>query len=362
MRDVPNRWIWTGAGAAALAAAGAASATLQRRHSRRIEADPENEALRDPPAGRPLSVRSADGTMLHVELFGPDDGPTLVLAHGWTEMLDYWAYVIRDLTAQGIRVVAYDLRGHGDSGPAVDDDYAIGRFGEDLDAVLEGCVPEGRRATLAGHSLGAMSIAAWAEGHDVAQRVSAIAMINTGVGDLIAESLLFPLPPFAQAVNKTLAIHGFLGARAPLPRTSTPASHAAIRYVAFGRHASPAQIAFYERMLVNCPPEARASIGIAMSELELHHALERFTVPTLVIAGEDDRLTPPSHARKIADMLPNLDRLIVLPETGHMAPLERHEEVSRAISKLMARSAQAADPGAREPGEGEAVAENATEA
>ena len=344
MRELPNRWIWTGAGAAALAAAGVGGTMLQRRHGRRIEADPENAALTDPPSGQRLAVRSADGTMLHAEVFGPDDGTTVVLAHGWTEMLDYWTYVTADLTERGLRVVAFDLRGHGDSDPAVDGDYAIERFGEDLEAVLEAGVPEGRRAAVAGHSLGAMSIAAWAEHHDVAQRVFAAALINTGVGDLIAESLLFPLPAFAQAVNKTLAVHGFLGARAPLPRTSTPASHAAIRYVAFGPEATPAQIAFYERMLIACPPEARASIGIAMSELELHHALERITVPTLVIGGENDRLTPPSHARKIAEMLPNLDRLIVLPETGHMGPLERPAEISRAIAKLVARSADAGEP------------------
>jgi pimeloyl-ACP methyl ester carboxylesterase len=351
MRELPNRWILTGAGAAALAAAGVGGAIAQRRHSRRIEADPENAALVDPPSGRALEVRSPDGTMLHAEVFGPDDGTTVVLAHGWTEMLDYWTYEIADLSERGFRVVAYDLRGHGDSDPAADGDYAMDRFGEDLEAVLEACVPEGQRAAVAGHSLGAMSIAAWAEHHDVAQRVFAVALINTGVGDLIAESLLFPLPAFAQAVNKALAVHGFLGVQTPLPRTSTPASHAAIRYIAFGPEATPAQIAFYERMLVACPPEARASIGIAMSELELHHALERITVPTLVIGSENDRLTPPSHARKIAEMLPNLDRLIILPETGHMSPLERPAEVSRAIAKLVA----AADAS-------EHVSENAAEA
>jgi pimeloyl-ACP methyl ester carboxylesterase len=351
MRELPNRWILTGAGAAALAAAGVGGTMLQRRHGQRIESDPENEALREPPSGRPLAIRSADATMLHAEVFGPEDGTTVVLAHGWTEMLDFWTYVIRDLTARGFRAVAYDLRGHGDSDPAADGDYAIERFGDDLDAVLQGCVPEGRRAAVAGHSLGAMSIAAWAEHHDVAQRVFAVAMINTGVGGLIAESLLFPVPEFAKAVNKALAVRGFLGARAPLPRTSTPASHAAIRYIAFGPEATPAQIAFYERMLVATPPDARASIGIAMSELELHHALEHITTPTLVIGGENDRLTPPSHARKIAEMVPNLDRLIVLPDTGHMAPLERPAEVSRAIAKLVARSADAHQPmadGARE--------------
>ena len=128
-----------------------------------------------------LGVRSADGTQLHAELFGPDSGQTIVLAHGWTEMLAYWVYVIRDLSARGLRVVAYDLRGHGESEPAADGDYSIARFGEDLEAVLEACVPEGERAVVAGHSLGAMSIAAWVEHHDVAHRVNGAALLNTGV-------------------------------------------------------------------------------------------------------------------------------------------------------------------------------------
>jgi pimeloyl-ACP methyl ester carboxylesterase len=101
-------------------------------------------------------------------------------------------------------------------------------------------------------------------------------------------------------------------------------------------------VAFYERMLVTCPPEVRAHVGIAMSEMDLHHALPRLTVPTIVIAGADDRLTPPSHARRIAASLPRLRRLIVLEHTGHMAPLERPEAVAGALAELAAPAADRA--------------------
>jgi pimeloyl-ACP methyl ester carboxylesterase len=335
-----NRWIWVGA---AGLAAGAGVAAAERRHMQRIAADPENETLQIPPTGRRLGTHSADGTQLHVELFGPDDGATVVLIHGWTELLSYWTYVIGDLTASGHRVVAYDLRGHGQSEPASERDYSLARFGEDLEAVLTATVPDGQRAVVAGHSLGAMSIAAWAEHHNVEQRVAAAAFINTGVGDLIAEQLLFPVPRIAQGLNAAVAKRGFLGARTPLPRASTPVSHAAARYIAFGPEASPAQIAYYERMLVACPPDVRAAVGIAMSEMELHHALARLSVPTLVIAGDKDRLTPPSHARKIAEMLPVLADLIVLDETGHMGPLERPREISRELARLSASVATGTD-------------------
>jgi|SRR5579884_619698 len=313
----------------------ALGAALQLRHARRIATDPARAALAEPPVGRAVPVRAPDGTRLHAEAFGPEDAATtVVLAHGWTESRAYWIHQIRALSADGLRVVAYDLRGHGDSDPAAAGDYSIERFGEDLEAVLASCTVAADRTVVAGHSLGAMAIAAWAEHHDVRARVAAAALLNTGVGDLIAEQLLLPVPSVAQALHRTIAVRGFLGSRAPLPRFSNPLSYAMIRYIAFGPTASPAQIAFYEWMLIASPPDARASIGIALSELELYHALPRLTVPTVVLAGESDRLTPPSHARRIAQMLPQLEELIVLPRTGHMAPLERPEEVTAALSSL----------------------------
>jgi pimeloyl-ACP methyl ester carboxylesterase len=332
-----QRGLWIGLGTAGALAAGG---LLQAVNARRIARDPENEALEATPQGRPQSVRSADGTRLHVEVFGPEEGETVVLAHGWTEALRFWTYVIRRLERKGFRVVAYDLRGHGDSEPASGGDYGLRRFGQDLEAVLEATVPPERRAVVAGHSLGAMSIVSWAEEHDVEPRVRAAALLNTGVGDLIAEHLLLPLPGIAQALNRAIALRGFLGNKTPLPRFSTPLSYAAARYIAFGPDASPAQVAFFERMLVTCPPDVRANVGLAMSEMDLHHALPRLTVPTIVIAGADDKLTPPSHARRIADMLPQLRRLAVLERAGHMTPLERPDVITEALAELARLTAE----------------------
>jgi len=73
-----------------------------------------------------------------------------------------------------------------------------------------------------------------------------------------------------------------------------------------------------------------------MSEMDLHHALPHLTVPTIVIAGAVDRLTPPAHARRIAEMLPELARLVVLQDVGHMTPLERPDVVTDALVELAA--------------------------
>jgi pimeloyl-ACP methyl ester carboxylesterase len=71
-----------------------------------------------------------------------------------------------------------------------------------------------------------------------------------------------------------------------------------------------------------------------MQHIDLRHVLPELNIPTLVMAGELDRLTPPAHARRIAAELPNLQALIELPNTGHMGPLERPGEVSAALREL----------------------------
>src|SRR5690349_17931809 len=86
-----DRWLC----AAVLGAGVAAGAALaQLRFSRKLARDPAGRELESPPSGEVLQVVSADGTELHAEAFGPPDGIPVVLAHGWTETLTYWVYVI----------------------------------------------------------------------------------------------------------------------------------------------------------------------------------------------------------------------------------------------------------------------------
>ena len=111
------------------------------------------EGLAVPPPRERLTVRSADGTGLNVEVRGPEDAPTVVLVHGWTCSVAFWT---RQFAALGdrFRIVTPDLRGHGRSerpGPA---GYGIGALADDVAAVLRGCVPAGERCVVAGYSMG----------------------------------------------------------------------------------------------------------------------------------------------------------------------------------------------------------------
>jgi pimeloyl-ACP methyl ester carboxylesterase len=326
--------------ATTLAGGAAVTALVERRHLRGIAADAEFQALSAPLSAvasehEAVAVTSADGTVLHAERFGSAQaGATLVLAHGWTEAIAYWGPVIRRLASEELTLVAYDLRGHGRSQPALEDDYGLERFGEDMEAVLAALGAEPAHTAVAGHSLGAMSIAAWAAAHDVSARVGGAAMINTGLSNLIGGALVLGeigarLAP--EWVSRTL-----LGSGRPLLPVSTPLSLAAARHIAFGPDASSGMVAFYERMLISTDAGARGAVGISLSGLDLSEAVARITVPTIVIAGDRDRLTPPIHAERIADALPSPAGLTVLERTGHMSPLERPDEVAGALRELLA--------------------------
>jgi pimeloyl-ACP methyl ester carboxylesterase len=317
--------------AAAAGVGVAAGVLVQRRRMGEISRDPDYLALTAPLGGEQLPVVSSDGTRLNARVFaGP--GATVVLAHGWTERLTLWGPVIATLRDRGLRVVAYDLRGHGHSEPAADGDYSIERFGDDVEAVLAAADSPAAETVVVGHSLGGMSIVAWAVRHEVSRRVAGAAMTNAGVDDLIGGSLV--LGELGKWVNPRWLGRALLGSSAPMLPLSTPLQDAAIRHVAFGPSATRGQIAFYERMLMQTPASARAATGIALSELNLGTALARLTVPTLVIAGDRDRLTPAAHSQRIVRALPDPAGLIVLKDTGHMSPLERSREVADAIADL----------------------------
>lgn len=107
-------------------------------------------------------VTSFDGTRLTLETAGPGGAPTVVLVHGLGLSTDSWGDVPARL-AHTHRVVAYDPRGHAQSGDARSGNHTLEAHSRDLDAVLAACVPGGERAVVVGHSLGGGIVLAAAE-------------------------------------------------------------------------------------------------------------------------------------------------------------------------------------------------------
>lgn len=296
------------------------------------------------PPGRPVIVRGADGTRLHTEVFGPQDGYPIVLAHGITCALRVWREQIADLAAD-YRVIAFDHRGHGRSGVPARSHYTLNHLASDLDAVLEATLAPGERAVIAGHSMGGIAIEAWSERyvHKVAQRADAVALINTTTGEIFRQVKFLSLTPWlanGRVAVGTRIVRTFGGV--PALRLADWPSRRFVSTLAVGRDAHPEIAAFVYELYAATPPAGRGGcVRMLMDSMERKHIrLDGLTVPTLVIGSERDRLLPLASSRRIAESLPNLVEFVALPG-GHCAILERPHEVNHHL-RLLAQSASTA--------------------
>lgn len=319
---------------AAVAGAYAALAVLDRR---RVRADRARTGWLDRSVlaeGRAREVRSADGTALHVTTYGPEGAPTVVLVHGWMCRSDYWTPQVAGLS-RDLRLVTYDLRGHGRSRVERGCRLTSDDLADDLEAVLEGTLEPGSRAVLVGHSMGAMSVVAWAGRHtaQVPRRAAAVLLASSGVSELSAALSVFGPIDRSRVARRAL---GNVVFRSPFPYLGrTPISLRSVHHMSLSRHATPAQVAFIEDMVVACPPRVRAGWGTMMDRLDLRDALGALDVPAVVVVGTDDRMTPPSLAHALAGALPRLEALHELPGVGHMSTVEAPEFFNDEIRRLV---------------------------
>jgi pimeloyl-ACP methyl ester carboxylesterase len=285
------------------------------------------------------SVPAADGAALNVELDGAADAPvTVVLAHGWTLDVRVWGPVAR-LLAQGpgpVRVVRYDHRGHGWSAAVDPATMTIEQLADDLAAVIAAVAPDGP-LVLAGHSMGGMTLMALAERHPATvERAAGIALVSTASGGLAGHTL--GMPSRAAALWRPLEER--LYASRPWctrPRLGHRRLLApALRRLLLGPDASPEARRITSEMVAACRPLTMSGFRPTLEAHERDAALEAFApIPTAVLVGSRDRLTPVSATRRIASALPSAG-LTIFPEAGHMLPVERAAGVAGRISALAA--------------------------
>ncbi|MCT2593057.1 alpha/beta hydrolase [Streptomyces sp. N2-109] len=284
-----------------------------------------------PPPRGTRTVHSADGAALHVAEYGAPGAPAVVLVHGWTCSIAFWAPVIRALVADGHRVIAYDLRGHGASPAADPAGYGTRVLADDLCAVLEATLAPGERAVLGGHSMGAMTLMAAAEHQQLRARAAALMLCSTGSAHLLAESRVLPLRPgrLRERLHRTV-----LGSSLPMGPV-TPVARSILKYATMSPGSAPERVDVCARIVHACPRRVRAAWGHVLATLDLRHGLSRLTQPTAVVAGTADRLTPYAHARRMAAALPNCTGLTGLTGLGHMTPVEAPEAITGVLTGLV---------------------------
>ncbi|MEV8364837.1 alpha/beta fold hydrolase [Streptomyces niveus] len=279
---------------------------------------------------RTVSARSADGARLHIEVYGPEEAPAVVLSHGWTCSTLFWAAQIDDL-ARDHRVIVYDQRGHGRSPAVGPGGYTTDALADDLEAVLGATLAPGEKAVLAGHSMGGMTLMAASARPAFREHAAAALLCSTGSSRLVAEGRVVPMRP---GRTRTWLTRMILGARAPLGPV-TPVSKRILRYGTMGPGTAPDRVAACARIVHACPRPVRVAWAHVLGELDLDAGVRELRVPTAVVTGTADRLTPSVLARRLAGELPECVGVTELTGIGHMTPVEAPEAVTAVIRGLV---------------------------
>ncbi|WP_405908142.1 alpha/beta hydrolase [Streptomyces sp. NBC_00828] len=280
-----------------------------------------------PVPARELTAVSADGARLHVEMHGPEGLPAVVLAHGWTCSTAFWAAQIRDLAADH-RVIAYDQRGHGRSPSS--DACGTDALADDLEAVLAATLAPGEKAVLVGHSMGGMTLMAASARPRFREHAAAVLLCSTGSSRLVAESRVVPMRAGRLRTRITKSV---LGSRAPLGPV-TPLARRILKYATMGPGSSPGMVDACARIVHACPRRVRYAWSVVLDLLDLDDGVRELAVPTAVVVGTADRMTPAVHARALVAALPNCVGLTELTGLGHMTPVEAPELVTGRIREL----------------------------
>ena len=334
-------------GAAGVVAIGAAVGLAAERYavgrSFRGE-DPEADEPLGQLRGEVVAVRADDGVALHVEVEQAADAApvTVVFSHGLALDQGSWHYQRRDLADIGT-LVFWDQRGHGRSGRGTPERATIDQLGADLLAVIEATAADGP-IVLVGHSMGGMTIMALADAHPelFGDRVVGAALISTSPGKLAEVSLGVPAAA-GRALRKMApkalaALNRRPGLVAGGRKLGSDVEFVLTKRYSFATDVAPSLVRFVTRMHDQTPLDVLAELFPAFDSHDKLEALDVLNgVETLVLAGEQDVMTPADHSRDMVEEVPGAE-LVIVPDAGHMIMLEHHALVSEHIRDLVERS------------------------
>jgi pimeloyl-ACP methyl ester carboxylesterase len=296
--------------------------------------------------GEELTVRADDGLPLHVQVCGPDDAPvTIIFCHGYALNADVWYYQRAGFDASA-RCVFWDQRGHGRSGQSDPDLVSIDQLGADLHEVMTATAPGESAVILVGHSMGGMTVMALADQHPelFGDKIIGVVLLATSATAVDPVGWLpAPLRPPVRLAMPTVMSGASKGVIADVVersrRSAGDIAFFSTRFIAFGDpKVSPTVVDFLERVIRETPIDVVADFYVALSGHEKRHALRVLdAVPVMVVTGDRDRLVDPARSREIASSIRGAE-LTVIHGAGHVAMLERPEEVNAAITRLVSRA------------------------
>jgi pimeloyl-ACP methyl ester carboxylesterase len=257
-----------------------------------------------------LEIRFRDAATQIREL---GSGPPILLVHGYPLDGAMWSGVARTLSAR-FRVLKPDLPGRGDTtAPATG---SIEGHADFLEAILSAL---GTPTGLAGFSMGGYAALALAKRRPAG--LAALALVDTkaGADDEAARAK-------REEAIATLQAQGVPAiAEAMVPRLLAPDS--------IGRGDLAERVG---RIMQRQKAETvEADLRALRDRPDSTAFLPSIAVPTLVVVGELDALTPPAESEKMAAAIPGA-RLVTVPGAGHLTPMERPGAVASALGDFFA--------------------------
>jgi pimeloyl-ACP methyl ester carboxylesterase len=256
---------------------------------------------------------SIDGKQAFAATGGRDFDPSLpavVLIHGAGFDHTAWALHSRWFAHHGFSVLVPDLPGHGRSaGPALSNIPEMARW----IAALLGAA-RASKAHLIGHSMGSLIALETAARHP--DKVSALSLIGTAAAMTVGSDLLKAAEANDQAAIDMVSIWG-LGFSAELGGSLAPG---------LWMHGGA------QRTLQHCAPGVlHSDLAACNAYADALSSAAKVTVPTTIILGERDMMTPAKAGKALAAAIANA-RTIVLAGAGHMLMAERPDELLAAIT------------------------------
>ncbi|HEX5928524.1 MAG TPA: alpha/beta hydrolase [Solirubrobacterales bacterium] len=274
-------------------------------------------------ADAPREFVAGEAPAIRGEVAG--EGPPIVLCHGITASRRYVHHGSRALERAGHQVVTYDARGHGESDPAPPGEgYGYPYLVADLERVVAAAVGEGR-FLLAGHSMGAHTVVAYALGHP--ERLVGLGVIGPVFTGETAPATLAYWDGLAAALEEG-GVDGFVAYIDRNQRTDLAWRDSVLRFTR-------------ERMLGHRHPEALVAALREVSRsrpFEGLGQLERLDLPALVVASHDD--ADPGHPYAVAAAYAeHLPRAELISEREGESPLAwQGGKLSRELAAFYAKS------------------------
>jgi len=232
-----------------------------------------------------------------------DERLPLVLVHGAGGTHLHWPPQLRRL--RDTDVYGLDLPGHGHSRGQGHD--SIAAYRELLLAWAEALSL--RRFVLVGHSMGGAIGQEFALHY--ADRLAGLVLVSSGARLRVHPSIL-------QGVQEDF-----------------PATAKLICDWALSQSASDRSKRLYLRALLEVNPTVLLGDFQACDAFDVRERLGDISVPTLVIGGKEDRLTPPKYSGYLHEHIPDA-QLLMVDKAGHMVMLEQPAVVTEAIADFLA--------------------------